>query len=209
MFLVKNYTPTPRIALESFMKEAEKFLQDPFSREQAPKYPLTNIGYCGKNLVFELALAGFKKENIKVSYVGNVITVQAVWNPTETHGCENACSPNVTNCCTCCTDEIQYIQKNISNKDVCRKFYLANEYLGSTIKWKFVNGLLTVAVYPNEDTTVVDPSGDDEDITSTECTCNCCCAQQGTSGSEGTQQGTSGSDGTQQGGDTQSGTSGS
>lgn len=168
MFYVKKYTPTPRIDIETFIKDAEKFLKDPYAKEQAPKYPLTNIGYCGTTLVFELALAGFKKENIKVSYVGNVVTVKAVYDTneenTETPECE--CDPN----CKCISNEIRYIQKNISNKDVCRKFYLANEYLGSDIKWKYVNGLLTVAVYPNDDIQQVDPSDDDEDLYS-----NCDC----------------------------------
>lgn len=166
MFYVKNYTPAPRINLESFMKDAEKFLNDPYAKEQAPKYPLTNIGYCGTTLVFELALAGFKKENVSVSYVGNVVTVKAVYEKKKS---DDSCN------CACTTSEIKYIQKNISNKDVCRKFYLANEYLGSSIKWKFVNGLLTIAVYPNNgDESQIDPSEDDEDIYGSKCSCECC-----------------------------------
>lgn len=165
MFYVKNYTPTPRIDIESFVKDAEKFLKDPYAKEQAPKYPLTNIGYCGTTLVFELALAGFKKENIKVSYVGNVVTVKAVYESVKEQAPESEDTK-----CDCNSNEIKYIQKNISKKDVCRKFYLANEYLGSNIKWKYVNGLLTVAVYPNDDESQVDPSADDEDLYS-----NCDC----------------------------------
>jgi hypothetical protein len=96
------------------------------------------------------------------------VTVKAVYdvsnNTENTQTCE--CDPN----CECTSNEIRYIQKNISNKDVCRKFYLANEYLGSDIKWKYVNGLLTVAVYPNDDIQQVDPSDDDEDLYS-----NCEC----------------------------------
>ena len=75
LWYTKNYTPTPHFPFESFLKDAEKILNDPFTQETASKYPLTNIGYSGNTLIFEIALAGFKKENITVSYVGNVITV--------------------------------------------------------------------------------------------------------------------------------------
>lgn len=189
LWYTKNYTPTPHFPFEKFLKDAEKILNDPFSQESASKYPLTNIGYAGNTLIFEIALAGFKKENITVSYVGNVITVNAKWGSqssqssdsqnccgncdedSQEHCCETANTSN--KCCCCKCEDIQYIQKNISTKDVCRKFYLSNEYLGGSIKWKYVDGLLTIAVYLNEVDHSVQPSGDDEDLIPP-CTCTCC-----------------------------------
>lgn len=152
MFYVKNYSPVRRFCIEDFMKDAEKFLNDPFTKEPAPKYPLTNIGYSDEVLVFELALAGFKKENIKVSYVGNVVSVKA------TYKTDDKCSDD----CKC--PEVKYVQQNISHKDVARSFYLSNEYLGAKIKWKFVDGLLTIAVYQNNEDNQIEASDDDENL---------------------------------------------
>lgn len=182
LWYTKNYTPTPHFQFEKFLKDAEKILNDPFGQESASKYPLTNIGYAGNTLIFEIALAGFKKENITVSYVGNVITVNAKWKSqssessgsSEDSGCCGGCNTEQADKCCCChCEDIQYIQKNISTKDVCRKFYLSNEYLGGSIKWKYVDGLLTIAVYLNEVDHSVQPSGDDEDLIPP-CPCPCC-----------------------------------
>lgn len=179
LWYTKNYTPTPHFPFEKFLKDAEKILNDPFSQESASKYPLTNIGYAGNTLLFEIALAGFKKENITVSYVGNVITVNARWKSqssesSDSQNCCGGCDEEQTDKCCCCKcEDIQYIQKNISTKDVCRKFYLSNEYLGGSIKWKYVDGLLTIAVYLNEVDHSVQPSEDGEDLIPP-CTCACC-----------------------------------
>lgn len=182
LWYTKNYTPTPHFPFEKFLKDAEKILNDPFGQESASKYPLTNIGYAGNTLIFEIALAGFKKENITVSYVGNVITVNAKWKSqssessgsSDDSGCCGGCNTEQADKCCCChCEDIQYIQKNISTKDVCRKFYLSNEYLGGSIKWKYVDGLLTIAVYLNEVDHSVQPSGDDEDLIPP-CPCPCC-----------------------------------
>ena len=187
LWYTKNYTPTPHFQFEKFLRDAEKILNDPFSQESASKYPLTNIGYAGNTLLFEIALAGFKKENITVSYVGNVITVNAKYKSSNTQSsdsqncCEGTCGNSENQnccetsdkCCCCHCEDIQYIQKNISTKDVCRKFYLSNEYLGGSIKWKYVDGLLTIAVYLNEVDHSVQPSSDDEDLIPP-CPCPCC-----------------------------------
>lgn len=175
LWYTKNYTPTPHFSFESFVRDAEKILNDPFTQETAPKYPLTNIGYSGGTLIFEIALAGFKKENITVSYVGNVITVDAKWKSSEETGSSESSDDSGDKCCQCCKceTEIEYIQKNISTKDVCRKFFLNNEYLGGSIKWKYVDGLLTIAVYVNTVNNSVAPSADDENLIPP-CQCECC-----------------------------------
>ena len=173
LWYTKNYTPTPHFPFESFLKDAEKILNDPFTQETASKYPLTNIGYSGNTLIFEIALAGFKKENITVSYVGNVITVNAKWNTPTVEGDTSGCCECCSDSCSCHTNNIEYIQKNISTKDVCRKFYLSNEFLGGSIKWKYVDGLLTIAVYVNTVNNNVEPSSDDENLIPP-CECACC-----------------------------------
>lgn len=178
LWYTKNYSPTPHFPFESFLRNPDKILFDPMTREIPSKYPLTNIGYANNTLIFEVALAGFKKENIKVSYVGNVITVNAKWNKDsedeqtcpqcEAQGCDGCCSCS----CDCCKKEVKYIMKNISTKDACRKFTLPDKYLGGSLKWKFVDGLLTIAVYVNDVDYSVEPSGDDEELIP-DCGCGC------------------------------------
>lgn len=182
LWYTKNYSPTPHFPFESFLRNPDKILFDPMTQEIPSKYPLTNIGYANNTLIFEVALAGFKKENIKVSYVGNVITVNAKWNKDteeevqtcpqcEAQGCSGSCCS-----CDCCKKEVKYIMKNISTKDACRKFTLPDKYLGGSLKWKFVDGLLTIAVYVNDVDYSVEPSEDNEDLIP-DCGCGCGCSQ--------------------------------
>lgn len=194
LWYTKNYSPTPHFPFESFLRNPDKILFDPMTQEIPSKYPLTNIGYANNTLIFEVALAGFKKENIKVSYVGNVITVNAKWNKDsedtqtcpqcEAQGCSgNCCS------CDCCKKEVKYIMKNISTKDACRKFTLPDKYLGGSLKWKFVDGLLTIAVYVNDVDYSVEPSEDNEDLIP-DCGCGqgCLCYSESSDTSENTEQ---------------------
>ena len=70
MLYVKKYNPENmlKFPFESFISDAEKLMRNQFTEEKTIiKYPLTNIGYVGKKLVFEVALAGFKPENIKLT----------------------------------------------------------------------------------------------------------------------------------------------
>lgn len=71
MLYVKKYSPENmlKFPFESFISDAEKLMRNQFSKkdEAIVRYPLTNIGYVGKKLVFEIALAGFKPENIKLT----------------------------------------------------------------------------------------------------------------------------------------------
>lgn len=178
LWYTKNYSPTPHFPFESFLRNPDKILFDPMTQEIPSKYPLTNIGYANNTLIFEVALAGFKKENIKVSYVGNVITVNAKWNkdPEDTQTCPQCETQGCDGCgscsCDCCKKEVKYIMKNISTKDACRKFTLPDKYLGGSLKWKFVDGLLTIAVYVNDVDYSVEPSEDNEDLIP-DCGCGC------------------------------------
>ena len=72
MYYVRNYNDNnlTKFPLHTILSEAEKLLKDPFNeKSEVQRYPLTNIGYAGKKLVFTIALAGFKPENIKLTYV--------------------------------------------------------------------------------------------------------------------------------------------
>lgn len=142
----------PKYPMEDFINEAEKLLRNPFcQKHEIPRYPLTNIGSigteCDKKLVFQVALAGFKPENIKMTYVGNVIKVVA----------KHTDSDKITGVC--------WVQQNITYKDALREFRLPDNYMDCKISSKYVNGMLTIVVTPlKEDPTEIEISTEDTDI---------------------------------------------
>lgn len=171
MLYVKKYSPENmlKFPFDSFISDAEKLLRNQFTEEKVVvKYPLTNIGYVGKKLVFEVALAGFKPENIKLTKTGNVITVKASF----------VVNTNITNagkcCCAPCNPDMKYIQQNITFKDAERKFYLPESHMDGEITSKYVNGLLTIVVTPkDENYSDITMNTEDIDLLGG-CECECC-----------------------------------
>ena len=103
-------------------------------------YPLTNIGYFAdsKYVLIEVSLAGFDKDDIKVRYNGSIICIEAEYT-----------DKNICKCSECmCSDELTYIQKNIPTKDINRKIYLNNNYIGAKVRSSFKNGILKILVVP-------------------------------------------------------------
>lgn len=173
MLYVKKYSPENmlKFPFDSFISDAEKLLRNQFTEEKVVvKYPLTNIGYVGKKLVFEVALAGFKPENIKLTKTGNVIIVKASYvantnAETESTGCQ----------CTPCNPNMKYIQQNITFKDAERKFYLPESHMDGEITSKYVNGLLTIVVTPKaENYSDITMNTEDIDLIGS-CKCECVC----------------------------------
>lgn len=181
MLYVKKYSPENmlKFPFESFISNAEKLMRNQFAEEKTiVKYPLTNIGYVGKKLVFEVALAGFKPENIKLTKTGNLILVKASYSASvsESTGCE--CSP--------CNPNMKYIQQNITFKDAERKFYLPESHMDGEITSKYVNGLLTIVVTPKaENYSDITMNTEDIDLLSNSCQCDCNC-NSSTSGTDPT-----------------------
>lgn len=172
MYYVRNYNDNnlTKFPLHTILSEAEKLLKDPFNeKSEVQRYPLTNIGYAGKKLVFTIALAGFKPENIKLTYVGNVIKVVATIE--DSHK-----SLDSRNCkCSCCNPNITWVQQNISFKDAERIFRLPDTYMDCDISSKYVNGLLTIVVTPKEeDPSQIEISTEDTDLLE-KCDCKCKC----------------------------------
>lgn len=171
MLYVKKYSPENmlKFPFESFISSAEKLMRNQFTEEKTiVKYPLTNIGYVGKKLVFEVALAGFKPENIKLTKTGNLILVKASYSASvsESTGCE--CSP--------CNPNMKYIQQNITFKDAERKFYLPESHMDGEITSKYVNGLLTIVVTPKaENYSDITMNTEDIDLLGNSCQCDCNC----------------------------------
>ena len=175
MLYVKKYSPENmlKFPFESFISDAEKLMRNQFSKkdEAIVRYPLTNIGYVGKKLVFEIALAGFKPENIKLTKTGNVIAVKA------SYGTSNASDSTNTQCnCSICHPDMKYIQQNITFKDAERKFYLPESHTDGEITSKYINGLLTVVVTPKaENYSNITMNTEDIDLIGNSCDCDCNC----------------------------------
>lgn len=171
MLYVKKYSPENmlKFPFESFISNAEKLMRNQFTEEKTiVKYPLTNIGYVGKKLVFEIALAGFKPENIKLTKTGNLILVKASYSASvsESTGCE--CSP--------CNPDMKYIQQNITFKNAERKFYLPESHMDGEITSKYINGLLTIVVTPKaENYSNITMNTEDIDLIGNSCDCDCNC----------------------------------
>ena len=172
MLYVKKYSPENmlKFPFESFISDAEKLMRNQFTEEKTiVKYPLTNIGYVGKKLVFEIALAGFKPENIKLTKTGNVITVKASYGTSGTSD-----STNVQCNCSTCHPDMKYIQQNITFKDAERKFYLPESHTDGEITSKYINGLLTVVVTPKaENYSNITMNTEDIDLIGNSCDCDC------------------------------------
>ena len=172
MLYVKKYSPENmlKFPFESFISDAEKLMRNQFSKkdEVIVRYPLTNIGYVGKKLVFEVALAGFKPENIKLTKTGNLILVKASCSASvsESTGCE----------CSSCNPDMKYVQQNITFKDAERKFYLPESHMDGEITSKYVNGLLTIVVTPKtENYSDITMNTEDIDLLGNSCQCDCNC----------------------------------
>ena len=171
MLYVKKYNPENmlKFPFESFISDAEKLMRNQFTEEKTIiKYPLTNIGYVGKKLVFEVALAGFKPENIKLTKTGNLISVKASYSASVSGSTGCKCSP--------CNPNMKYIQQNITFKDAERKFYLPESHMDGEIASKYVNGLLTIVVTPKtENYSDITMNTEDIDLLGNSCQCDCIC----------------------------------
>lgn len=174
LYYVRKYENQPKIDTDEWIKD--DLFDDVMYKTSQVKYPLVNIGTLGSTLVIEIALAGYKKNNIKVSYAGNVISVSAKWEEIVKLSSENSSNCN----CTCNSKTVEYLEQNINNTDVERKFYLANAYLGGTVKWDYVDGMLLIAVYPNEETHEIHAIEESDNLfTQQQCNCECCSEQNG------------------------------
>lgn len=92
-------------------------------------FPLTNVSTYEDKIIVEVDLAGFEKENIKVSYLNNIILVSADF-----------------------IDNIdkKYLTENTLRQKTSRKISLSNDYNINALKWNFKNGLVTIVIDNSE-----------------------------------------------------------
>lgn len=111
----------------------DKHILDAFygqPKKPVDKYPLTNISYDKNKIVFiEIAVAGFKKENIKIEVKDANLVISGV-NESED------------------TSALTYVQRNIAKRDFQRMIHLDSEYLNGEFYADMEDGILTISITP-------------------------------------------------------------
>ena len=94
------------------------------------RYPLTNLGIDkDDNLIIEIAIAGFTRDEIKIEQHGNKIIVKG--------------SKREQN------NDIKYFQQRISTSDFERIIVLHDKYVDGEITANMENGILTLKIKPS------------------------------------------------------------
>lgn len=143
MFYVTDFDPQYDFGMKTF----DDFIRNKHKKIQKDESDI-NVGYVNKTLVFEIPLAGIKKENISVTSNGYVVEVNATYTK---------------------DTDINYVLNKLHLKNVKKKISLVNEYIGGAVRWKYENGLLTIAVEPYQTPTdSLEPSESDNFFNETE-----------------------------------------
>lgn len=143
MFYITDFDPQ----YDFGMKKFDDFIRNKRKKIQEDVSDI-NVGYVNKTQVFEIALVGIKKENITVTSNGYVVEVNATYIK---------------------DTDINYVLNKLALKDIKKKISLVNEYIGGAVRWKYENGLLTIAVEPYQTPTgSLEPSESDNFFNETE-----------------------------------------
>lgn len=114
-------------------RDLEWFFRSPSMDTKIARYPLTNLGIDKeKNLIIEVAIAGFGKDDVELELKGNQLHIRGKKDAAEE------------------SDEVNYIQKHISDTSFERIIVLHENYVGGYINAKVKDGILTVFVAPEE-----------------------------------------------------------
>lgn len=122
--------------LNDWLRDLDWVFEQP-KNGKISRYPLTNLAVDKNgNIIVELALAGFDKDDIDIELIGDtlVITGEISEEKEDQEDQEN----------------IEYIQRHISKAKFVRKIRLHKDYLNGDIKAEFDNGLLRIVVSKKE-----------------------------------------------------------
>lgn len=111
------------------IKDLDWFFKTP-DMPKVHRYPLTNLGIDkDDNLIIEIAIAGFTRDEIKIEQHGNKIIVKG--------------SKQEQN------NDIKYFQQRISTSDFERIIVLHDKYVDGEITANMENGILTLKIKPS------------------------------------------------------------
>lgn len=113
-------------------RDLDWFFRSPTMNEKITRYPLTNLAMQGDDLLIEVAIAGFSKDNIEIELKGNQLHISGIMDESEED------------------TDVKYIQRNISSTPFKRVIMLHDNYVGGEIKADVSNGILSLIVSPVE-----------------------------------------------------------
>ena len=131
--VVDTYTPSATNELKDVLDLMNRVNQNS-KNSKSVKYDIyTRVTEDKEYLVFEVALPGYEKEDIKVNQKYNELFVKAEATEKELNEGE------------------KYIVKGITKKDVKLRWQLGENYIDTPITAKFENGILYVLVEKKEE----------------------------------------------------------
>lgn len=131
--VVDTYTPSTTTELKDVLDLMNRVNQSS-KNSKSVKYDIyTRVTEDKEYLVFEVALPGYEKEDIKVNQKYNELFVKAEATEKELN------------------DGEKYIVKGITKKDVKLRWQLGENYIDTPITAKFENGILYVLVEKKEE----------------------------------------------------------
>ena len=121
--------------LNQIEKDLDWFFRTPSMDQKVLRYPLTNLGVNQETdtLHVEVAVAGFKKEEISIETKGNRIIITGEREAELDNG-------------------VTYMQRNISASNFERTIILHENYVGGDVDASMEDGILTITVQPKEQT---------------------------------------------------------
>lgn len=112
------------LGAESAFENFDKFLA---TAQPKDNYPPHNVIQNKDNVILEVAVAGFKPEEVDVTTEGNVLQVKAQLRPEEIEG------PN-------------YVHKGIATRAFTKRFRMNDNLDMDAVEAKFENGLLIITI---------------------------------------------------------------
>jgi len=113
-------------------REIERFFRPLHETGKIARYPLTNIAKDEhNNLLIEVAVAGFNKQDLSVELKGNELHITGQSDEAQIEG-------------------VTYLQRHISTNTFNRIVILHEKYVGGDISASVANGILSVMVIPKD-----------------------------------------------------------
>jgi len=100
------------------------------AKEMVSLYPYTNIGTFNENLIVEINVAGFAREEIEIELIGNKLIVEGKLT--------GGRAP------------LEYVQKELTVRDFKRVIVINDLYINGDIIATMSNGILTINIEPQE-----------------------------------------------------------
>jgi len=113
----------------------KEFIKNGKEKEMVSLYPYTNIGTFNENVIVEINVAGFAREEIEIELIGNKLII------------EGKLTTEIAN--------LEYVQKELTIRDFKRVIVINDLYINGDIIATLSNGILTINIEPQETRTKI------------------------------------------------------